>query len=127
MVNRVFVLVLVLLAAGAAAAQAAAPSRSIASVQSVDYRVALQATRTSAGAAPTARVLVQVEARRGGTWRTVVLRRLPGTYFWKTVTGPHAVCRLQLADAGTRRVTVQLLETPSIGCAPPHTIPLPAG
>jgi hypothetical protein len=104
---------------------------SIATLTTPDYRVALVAERVRAGATPTADVRLAVAQRVGGSWRERGERRLEETYFWKTVTGPRAVCRLELATATTRsgtrpHVTVRLLQSPSLGCGPTHRLSLPS-
>jgi len=72
-------------------------------------------------------VTVDTFDRTGGQWQRVGARRLAGPFFWKTVTAPHALCRLEIVTASSPGVTVQLLRTPSLGCARPETIPIPAG
>jgi hypothetical protein len=87
--------------------------------------------KSSGGAAPTAAVSVTTYRHDAGRRRRTGVRRLRGTYFWKAVTAPHAVCRLELATAsgtgsGRPLVRVQLLARPALGCARAETIPLPA-
>jgi hypothetical protein len=111
--------------------QAAKRVASIATLTTPDYRAALVAERVGAGATPTADVRLAVAQRVGGNWRERGERRLEETYFWKTVTGPRAVCRLELATATTRsgtrpHVTVRLLQSPSLGCGPTHRLSLPS-
>jgi hypothetical protein len=120
-----------LAAAAPATAGAAARATTIATATSVDYRAEVTARKGSGGAAPTAAMSVTTYRRGAGGWRRAGVRRLRGTYFWKTVTAPHAVCRLELATASgaasTRPlVRVQLLASPALGCARTETIPLPA-
>ena len=86
-----------------ASLQAATATKTIATVASVDFRAKLVAARTGGGAAPTARVTVQADERVAGRWRHLPTHRLTGTYFWKTVTGPAAVCHLDLVTAGLGR------------------------
>jgi hypothetical protein len=96
-------------------------------VASVDYRVVVTAQRTSAGSAPTARVDATTYRRSHGTWRRLGTRRLAGTFFWKVVSSPHAVCELAIATTGGRatpRATVQLLVSPSLGCGHAYRIGL---
>jgi hypothetical protein len=96
-------------------------------VTTADYRSVVVATKTSGGGAPTAAVTVDTFGRAvGGHWQRVGARRLAGPFFWKTVTAPHALCRLEIVTASSPRVTVQLLRTPSLGCARAETIPIPA-
>lgn len=110
-----------------AAADAAADT-TIATATSGQVRVALVAHELP-GAPPTARVTVTTYRRSQGRWLRVAGSRLRGTYFWRVVRAPHALCRLQLAAAGTPRphVTVQLLVTPSIGCGQRQVLALPDG
>jgi hypothetical protein len=122
------------LAAGAAAAIAAAAlavtnrdgattaTRTIATATTTDFRVVLTARRGSGGGgAPSADVTVHVYGRSGGGWHQTAARPLAGAYFWKTLTGGRAVCRLELRTAAAAhefepRALVQLLVTPSLGC-----------
>jgi len=116
------VLVAALALAVAASAQAA---RTIASATTSDYRVVLSASkRGGGGGAPAATVRIALFQRSGNRWRPIGARRVPGTYFWHTVTGARAVCRLDVRTAGEARVVVQLLVTPSIGCGRAHSYPL---
>ena len=124
---------LMLLAAAAVAAVTAAcgsaqPTavhvQTIATVSSTDFRAVVGARRTGGGSAPTARVTVTTYRKAAGHWRRLVAHRLAGTYFWHTVTGPHAVCRLELATAKKPQVTVGLLLSPSLGCGRSQTIRL---
>ncbi|HEX7082512.1 MAG TPA: hypothetical protein VF186_00170 [Gaiellaceae bacterium] len=116
------------LADGAAGPTATPPSvaaRPIGSVSGPGLRAALLARRV-AGSPPTAQVVVTTYQRDGAAWKRLASRRLAGTYFWNTVTGPRAICNLQLVAAGSKpHVTVQLLVTPSIGCGKAQTVPLP--
>jgi hypothetical protein len=82
-------------------------------------RADVWARKTSTGPAPTAAVTVIVYRRVHATWEVMSSRGLSGTYFWKTVIAPHALCRLALS--GTT-VTVSVLVTPSIGCGPTQTV-----
>lgn len=131
MLRRVAVLVplaciLAAPASGARPGPAAIPAKTIASLQTADYRVELSAVRAKGGAAPTAAVTLEVDVRRSGSWRRSLLRRLSGTWFWNTVTAAHAVCRLDLVEApGTPKLTVQLLQSPSLGCGPAQVVRLP--
>ena len=107
------------------ARRATAPAVSLATATTQDFRVAVVATRSSAGTAPTAEVRVAVARRVGRAWRETGELRLPETYFWKTVTGPRALCRLEISTASSRsssrpQVTVQVLQSPSLGCGPTH-------
>jgi hypothetical protein len=102
-----------------------APPVEVAVVTAKDFRVVLSATRSSRGAAPTAKVVAAVFRRDAGRWIGTGRHVLPGTYFWHTITGPRAICRLELNTAITPavarpRVTIQLLQSPSLGCARAH-------
>jgi hypothetical protein len=113
-------------AAGAAPRPAAIRARTIASLQTADYRGELSAVRVSGGAAPTATVTLEVDVHRSGSWHRTLLRRLSGTWFWNTVTAPRGVCRLDLVEApGAPKLTVQLLQSPSLGCGRAQRIALP--
>jgi hypothetical protein len=108
--------------AGNPRSPAAAPSARIAEVSTTDLRAVVTATRRGSEAPPTAQVAVVTFKRASGSWSRTGRHVLPGTYFLNTVTGPSAVCRLDLrggssAPARRPRLTVQLLTTPSIGCA----------
>ena len=128
-----FVVVVALVAAALATAggeQARATAKTIASTTTSDFRVVVSAANLGGGGgAPAAAVTVRTFERSGGDWRRTSERRLAGPYFWKTLTGPYAVCRLEIrttaAKAGFRpHATVQLLRSPSLGCGPVSTHPL---
>jgi hypothetical protein len=85
------------------------------------FRAEVVAQKSGGGPAPTAVVSVTTYRRTGGGWAKTA-RRLPGTYFWKTLTAPGAICRLELVTSRNPRVIVQLLQTPSVGCATAQTI-----
>jgi hypothetical protein len=94
-----------------------------------DVRTVVTATKTSGGAAPTAAVRATSFERRGGRWVRAGVHALPGIYFWKTVTGPRAVCRLEIRTEGPGarfrpRAVVQLLASPSLGCGGASTYAL---
>jgi len=112
----------------APAASGAAGTATLATASSTDYRAVVTAHRTSGGAAPSAAVTVVTYERAGSHWRRTSTKPVPGAYFWKTVTGSRVLCRFDLATVGgTSRphVTVALLQTPSLGCGPTETVPLP--
>jgi hypothetical protein len=113
-------------AAGPAAARVPAPA-TIATVTTVDYRVVVTAVRTSGGAAPTAAVTLTTFTKEGAGWHRASAHRISGTYFWKTVTAPHAICRFAVntGAAGAAHASIQLLQTPSLGCAREQTVLLP--
>lgn len=103
----------------------------VAVVTTKDFRVAVLARRLTGDSAPTAEVRVGLARRLGSGWRELGERRLAETYFWHTVSGPRAVCRLAIATTGTRPsfqpyVTVQVLLSPSLGCGRTYRIPLSA-
>jgi len=75
-------------------------------------------------------VRVGLARRVDGGWREVDELRLDETDFWRTVSGPRALCLLALGTAGTQRsfrpyLTVQVLLSPSLGCGRAYRIPLP--
>ena len=122
-----FVLVATLVSAALATAQsdrAGSTVRTIASSTTSDYRVVVRAVNLGGGGgAPAAEVTVRTFAQSGGSWRLRAERRLGGTYFWKTITGPLAVCRLEIRTTAARpgfraHAVVQLLRSPSLGCGP---------
>ncbi len=102
---------------------------SVAVLTTRDFRVAVVAKRLNGGVTPTAEVRFAVARRVRSGWRETGETRLRETYFWHTVTGPRAVCRLEIATAGLRgsfrpRVTVQLVLSPSLGCGRTYRVPL---
>jgi len=111
-------------------AASASAARTIGTATTTDYRVVLTASKgRPAGGAPSATVRVRLYERSGDGWKSFASRRVPGTYFWNTVTAGHAVCRLDVRTAGDapgfRAVAVvQLLVTPSVGCGRAHSYPL---
>jgi hypothetical protein len=110
----------------AAPAHATVAAATIATATSSDFRADLVARRAGGGSAPTAAVTLTTYSRAGGAWHTLATRRLLGTFFWKTVSGPRALCRFELASAHRPHVTVQLLLTPSLGCGKTTTMLLRA-
>lgn len=112
------------------AAARATSNATIAAVASVDYRTVVTARPASSGAAPSATVVVAVYRRTTRSWTLALKRRLPETYFWKTVTAPRAICRLSIATAAPRntgraQVIVQLLRSPALGCGRAFKFRLP--
>lgn len=94
-------------------------SKTVASVTTSDVRLVLTAERRDdAGGAPVAVLRLAAFERRGGSWRPTAARRIAGTYFWHSVTGPNAVCRLELRTTPSPRAVVRLLQSPSLGCGP---------
>jgi hypothetical protein len=95
----------------------------IASATTSDFRVVLVAAKRSDGAMPEARVTLTTFEQLRGRWQRTGVHPLSGSYFWKTVTGPRAVCRLEIRTGGAQarfspRAIVQLLLGPSLGCGP---------
>jgi hypothetical protein len=112
------------------ASQSAPRTATVAVVTTQEFRVAVVATRLSGASPPTAEVRVGFARRAGGSWREFDEQRLRERYFWNTGSRPHAICRLEIATVGTRRlpgsqVIVQLLLSPSVGCGRMYRIPLP--
>jgi hypothetical protein len=98
-------------------------------ITTVDFRVVVVAERLSRESPPTAEVRVGFARRVGGRWRELGEKQLRETYFWRTVTGQRAVCRLEIETAGPGGrsrpyVTVRILQSPSLGCGPTYRIPL---
>jgi hypothetical protein len=102
----------------------ASESKTIASASTSDVRVVVSATNLGGGGgAPAARVRVTTFERASGARRRTGRRPLAGAYFWKTITGPRAVCRLEIRTTAARpgfrpHAVVQLLRSPSLGCGP---------
>jgi hypothetical protein len=122
-----FVLVAALVTAALATARsdrASSGVRTIASSTTRDHRVVVRAANLGGGGgAPAAEVTVRTFRQSRGAWQRTAERRLAGTYFWKTITGPLAVCRLEIRTAAARpgfrpHAVVQLLRSPSLGCGP---------
>jgi len=93
----------------------------IASATTSDFRLVLVATKRGGSAIPEATVTLRTFEQLDGRWQKTGVHPLRGTYFWKTVTGPRAVCRLEIRTGGARpqfspRAVVQLLLSPSLGC-----------
>jgi hypothetical protein len=129
MMNRLLLLALVgttlIVATTAGAATQSTKTKTIATAADTAFRVDVFARQTRPGDAPTATITIATYRRVEGGWRLLGNTPLRETFFWNTVTGPRAVCNLNLATAGTAHVTVQLLTSPSIGCGKAHTIKLP--
>jgi hypothetical protein len=104
------------------------PAASIATVTTRDFRVGVFAKKLGGGATPTADVRAAVAQRVAGGWRESGEIRLKGTYFWRTVTGPRPICKLEIATVGSKTpayVAVRMLQSPSLGCGRTHRIPFP--
>jgi hypothetical protein len=100
----------------------AATQKRVADLRTTDFRVVVTATKRGSGSAPTAKVAVVTFQRRDGSWVHTGSHVLRGSYFWHTVSGSRAICRFEFHTAAARtrerpRATVQLLMTPSLGCA----------
>jgi hypothetical protein len=108
-----------------AAAATTSAQVTIATASATGFRVDVRAQRTGAGEAPTATVTLVAYRQADRTLKLLSRTRLRGTFFWKAITGPRAICTLNLATAGTAHVTIQLLTSPAIGCGPATTIKLP--
>jgi hypothetical protein len=112
------------------AAVGAERTATVATLTTQDFRVAVVARRLDGGGTPTAEVRVGLARRVGGSWRELRERRLGETFFWNTVTGPRAVCRLAISAGSSSSfqpyATVRLLVSPSLGCGRTHRLPLPA-
>ena len=106
-------------------AAGAVSSKTIATATSTDFRADLVARSTGGGGAPSAVVTVVTYRRAARGWQRIGSRRVAGTYFWKTITGPRAICVFELASAGSAHVTAQLLVSPSTGCGKVTTVALP--
>jgi hypothetical protein len=96
----------------------------IAIATSSDFRADLVAHRTGSGPAPTATITLTTYRRIGNGWRRLSSTRLAGVFFWHTVTGPRALCSFELATSGHSHVTVQLLQSPALGCGHSQTFAL---
>lgn len=109
--------VLAVLAAPAAAA--AGTAKTIVVVTQGFMRAVVAAHKTSGGQAPTAAITVTVYRVDRHAWHHIRTHRLTGTFFWKTVTAPQTLCRLELAGA---RLSISVLVSPSIGCSKTSTV-----
>jgi hypothetical protein len=108
-------------AALALSATAFASSRTIAVVTHGGFRAVVTAHKTSGGRAPTASVTATGYRAANHVWHRARTLRLSGTFFWKTLTAPHAVCRLELRGS---RLTLSVLVSPSLGCSTASTLTL---
>jgi hypothetical protein len=104
---------------GAAGAESSAPAQiRVAAAQIHEMRAVVTATRTG-GTPATATVRLHVLTRRAGGWHdagTVVVGKRKG-WFWNVLRGRGAVCGFSVAGAPERSIDLQLLITPSVGCA----------
>jgi hypothetical protein len=88
-----------------------------------DLMVSLTATKGSGGGAPTATVRFVAYELTARGWTRIgshVVGREDG-WFWKVLTGGHAVCRFASGDRPPVKVKIRLLVTPSIGCSQLYT------
>jgi hypothetical protein len=119
-VHRILlVLALAATAAALAADASAAPrkTRVVAATTAGAYRAVLTAVKTSSGPAPTAALSVATYVRSRGAWKRTGTRRIDGTFFWKSLSAPHAVCRFAIArKAAPVHVVVEPLVTAALGC-----------
>jgi hypothetical protein len=95
------------------------PSTTVAAVSKGEVRAVVTAQKTSGGLSPTASVAVVVYHRSSGKWHRTGTHKLGSGFFWKVVSHSHAICKLALSGSS---LTVSVLVTPSIGCAPIRTI-----
>jgi hypothetical protein len=120
--TRMLVGVALTLAVLAPAASAGAASKTIAVVTHGDVRAVVSARKTSDGRAPTAAITVTgYRSTPSHRWVRGHRAAVAGTFFWKTVTAPHAVCRIRLSGSA---LSLSLLVTPSIGCSTTRTTAL---
>jgi hypothetical protein len=101
-------------------------AREIAVATTPDFRAAVVARKRQASSgAPTAEITVTTTRRVRGQWHKIATHHVPGSYFWNPVTGPRAVCRLEIRTAGTAPtfrpyIIIQLLLSPALGCGSSH-------
>jgi hypothetical protein len=114
---------------GTAAAEATSKPigtvKRIATVAGSGFRADLIARKSSGEGAPTAAVTLSTYRTRQGRWQKLDSLRLTGTFFWKSVTGLHAICRFELATAVRPHVTAEVLASPALGCGKARTVQLP--
>jgi len=101
------------------AAAVVGTAKTIVVVTHGSMRAVVAAHKTSGGQAPTAAITVTVYRVDRHAWHRTRNHRLTSTFFWRTVTAPHALCRLELA--GTR-LSISVLISPSIGCSKTSTV-----
>ena len=116
------VLAVLALMVGVGIATAASPTTAtIASADASGFRIAVTATKPSGGGgAPPATVYVTALERTGKTWKPLGRLRVGRSegFFWKVVTGPHAVRQLSIDTGSPERVGLQLLLSPALGSSP---------
>jgi hypothetical protein len=106
---------LVLIATAEGAATHSTLTAAIATASSTDFRAELVARRSSGGSAPTATVTLTTFERNGSVWRKLTSKRLDGSFFWKTVSSPRAICRFELASARLRQAGHRAAAVPLAG------------
>ena len=122
MIRAVAVVVLAAAVLAAPVAAAGGGTRTIALVTKGKVRAAVTAHETSGGKAPTAAItVIGYRSAAGHRWQRTRTQRLTGTFFWKTVTGPLALCRIVLSGS---TLTISVRVTPSIGCGRTNRIAL---
>lgn len=106
----------------------------VADLRTADFRVVVTATKRRSGTTPTATVAIVTLHRTDSAapWIRTGRHVLRGSYFWHVVSGSQAICRLELRTVAATpserpRVTIQLLVTPSVGCARAYDYPLTPG
>ena len=113
-----------------ALASAATPARvTVASSTADGFRITVTATRTSGGEAPTATVTVTAFKSDGGAWMSLGRIRLgrENGFFWKVLTGAHAVRELSIGTSSPEHGAVQLLLSPALGWSPVYHFHVQAG
>jgi hypothetical protein len=104
-----------------------APSASAANQQTIatatveDFRITLVAVKgPDDGGAPLASVRIEAFVQERGKWRSVGRRTVgrPNGFFWHPLRGPGGIRRFSVSSFPVKRVTFQLLITPSAGWSP---------
>jgi hypothetical protein len=100
----------------------AVPQTTIASSTAHDFRVVVDAARTTGGRAPSATVYVKAYNRSDGGWRRLGDVRLGARdgFFWDTLTGSHAVRDFTISNSEPRGGSVRLLLSPALGWSPAY-------
>ena len=102
-------------------AAASGTQKTIAIVTEGNLRAVVVAHKRSGGNAPTAAITVTGYRTDGHVWHRTRSHRLTATFFWKTVTAPQGVCRLELNSV---KLSLSLLVSPSIGCSKTSALPV---
>jgi hypothetical protein len=105
------------------------PERVIASSTAHELRFNIVAKETSGGSAPTASVYVMAYDHTSGSWRRLDWMHLgaKGSYFWDTVTGPHAIKDFSITNSDPRGGSVRVLVSPALGFSPTYHFQLHNG